>query len=93
MPRKLAGFLVSGAFVLASGAALGHHSFAMFDQQNLIELEGAVKEFRYSAPHAFIILDVSRRTALPKLGSSKVSVRARSRARDGRARPSAPAIR
>jgi hypothetical protein len=58
MPRKLAGFLVSGAFVLASGAALGHHSFAMFDQQNLIELEGAVKEFRYSAPHAFIILDV-----------------------------------
>jgi hypothetical protein len=58
MPRKLAGFLVSGVFVVASGAALGHHSFAMFDQQNLIELEGVVKEFRYSAPHAFIILDV-----------------------------------
>ena len=58
MPRKLAGFLVSGAFVLASGAALAHHSFAMFDQQNLIELEGVVREFRYSAPHAFISLDV-----------------------------------
>jgi Family of unknown function (DUF6152) len=60
MRPNLAGVLVGGALVVASGAAMGHHSFAMFDQQNLIELEGVVKEFRYSAPHAFIILDVKQ---------------------------------
>src|SRR2546427_10528995 len=49
-----------GAFLGASWSAMGHHSFAMFDQQNLIELEGVVKEFRYSAPHVFIILDVKQ---------------------------------
>ena len=60
MRQNLAGLLVSGAFVAASGSAMAHHSFAMFDQQNLIELEGVVKEFRYSAPHAFIILEVKQ---------------------------------
>jgi hypothetical protein len=60
MRPNLAGVFVGGALVVASGAAKGHHSFAMFDQQNLIELEGVVKEFRYSAPHAFIILDVKQ---------------------------------
>jgi hypothetical protein len=60
MRPNLASVLVTGALVVASGAAMAHHSFAMFDQQNLIELEGVVKEFRYSAPHAFIILDVKQ---------------------------------
>jgi len=60
MPRKLTCFLICGALVVARGAAMAHHSFAMFDQQNLIDLEGVVKEFRYSAPHAFIILDVKQ---------------------------------
>jgi hypothetical protein len=60
MRRKLAGLLVSGAFVVASGPAMGHHSFGMFDQQNLIELEGVVQEFRYTAPHVFIILNVKQ---------------------------------
>jgi hypothetical protein len=32
----------------------------MFDQQNPIDLEGVVQEFRYSAPHVFIILAVKR---------------------------------
>ena len=60
MRPNLGGVLVAGALVVASGAALAHHSFAMFDQQNLIDLEGVVKEFRYSAPHAFIILEVKQ---------------------------------
>ena len=32
----------------------------MFDQDHLIDLEGVVKEFRYSAPHVFIIMDVKQ---------------------------------
>ena len=60
MRGTLAGLLVSVACVAASGTAVGHHSFAMFDQQNPIDLEGVVQEFRYSAPHVFIILAVKQ---------------------------------
>src|SRR5215472_7185597 len=41
---------VSFAFVAASGAVLAHHSFAMFDQENPIELEGVVQEFKFTSP-------------------------------------------
>ena len=36
----------------------GHHSFAMFDQEHPIDLVGVVKDWKYTAPHAFIILEV-----------------------------------
>ena len=48
----------AGALLATSGAVLGHHSFAMFDQQNPIEVVGTVTEFRYSSPHIYIYLDV-----------------------------------
>jgi hypothetical protein len=41
-----------------AGAAMAHHSFAMFDQENPIELEGIVQEFKYTSPHTFILLQV-----------------------------------
>jgi len=51
--------LLAGAALLAMGGiALAHHSFAMFDQENPVELNGTVKEWKYTAPHAFIILEV-----------------------------------
>jgi hypothetical protein len=43
---------------VASGAALAHHSFAMFDQEHPIEISGTVVEFRYTSPHSFILVDV-----------------------------------
>jgi hypothetical protein len=55
---KLAALLVSSALALMSGAALAHHSFAMFDQDNPIELEGTVQEFKFASPHSFILLRV-----------------------------------
>jgi len=39
---------------------LAHHSFAMFDQENPIELEGVVQEFKFTSPHTFIILQVKQ---------------------------------
>jgi Family of unknown function (DUF6152) len=48
------------AFLAVSGPAIAHHSFAMFDQKNEVELEGVVQEFRYVAPHTFIILSVKQ---------------------------------
>lgn len=58
MRRQLVALLASGAFVAASGAVMAHHSSAMFDQANPIELEGTVQEFKYISPHAFILLQV-----------------------------------
>lgn len=55
---KLAALLVSSALALMSGAALAHHSFAMFDQDNPIELEGTVQQFKFTSPHSFILLRV-----------------------------------
>ena len=42
------------AVLLAAGAALAHHSFAMFDQTKTVPLTGAVKELRWTNPHVFI---------------------------------------
>lgn len=44
-----------------STPAWAHHSFAMFDQAHEVDLEGAVQEFRYVAPHTFIILTVKQK--------------------------------
>jgi hypothetical protein len=49
------------ALLAAIGPAKAHHSFAMFDQANEIDLEGVVKEFKYVAPHTFIVLDVMQK--------------------------------
>ena len=58
MTRPLAAILAAGA-VLAALPALAHHSFAMFDQTKLMTLDGTVREFQWTNPHAFIELDVT----------------------------------
>jgi hypothetical protein len=60
--------LVGAALIAMGGMALAHHSFAMFDQEHPIELSGTVKDWKYTAPHAFIILEVKDE----KDGSSQV---------------------
>jgi hypothetical protein len=58
MKSYLAPLFASGALVAMASAALAHHSFAMFDQEHPLQLSGTVKEYRYTSPHTFIILDV-----------------------------------
>ena len=58
MKAKLAAVIGFGALAATSGAVLAHHSFAMFDQENPIELVGTVKEFKFTSPHTFILLKV-----------------------------------
>jgi hypothetical protein len=60
MGRKLTAFLVAGGLIALGGAAIAHHSFAMFDQENPIELAGAVQEFKFTSPHTFILLKVNK---------------------------------
>ena len=58
MKSHLALLLVSGALVATSGAVMAHHSFAMFDQEHPMEVTGVVKDYKYTSPHTFIILDI-----------------------------------
>ncbi len=37
-----------------TASALAHHSFAMFDQQKTITMQGTVKEFEWTNPHAWL---------------------------------------
>jgi len=51
--------LLAGAALLAAGAAFAHHSFAMFDRDKEVVLNGTVREFQWTNPHAFIEVDVA----------------------------------
>jgi hypothetical protein len=58
MRRPLFAALTGGAVLALAGGAMAHHSFAMFDQENPVELEGTVQEFKYTSPHSYILLEV-----------------------------------
>lgn len=58
MKSYLAAACAGAVLVAFTGAAVAHHSFAMFDQDHPLELVGTVKEFKYTSPHSFIILEV-----------------------------------
>ena len=40
--------------VLAAAPAMAHHSFAMFDNQKTVVLDGTVKEFQWTNPHSWV---------------------------------------
>ncbi len=40
----------------AAGPVAAHHSFAMFDMQKSVKLEGTVKEYQWTNPHVWIQL-------------------------------------
>ncbi len=45
--------------LLAGGAALSaHHSGTMFDETKEISVQGVVKEFQYTNPHSWLLIDV-----------------------------------
>jgi hypothetical protein len=50
--------LVGGALAAMGGAAMAHHTFAMFDQEHPMDIEGTVQEFKYISPHCYILLEV-----------------------------------
>jgi Family of unknown function (DUF6152) len=58
MRRQPLAVLAGAAFMVTSGVTMAHHSFAMFDKDNPIDLEGIVQEFKYINPHSFILLRV-----------------------------------
>ena len=59
--RACAALAACGALgaAAAGSPALAHHSFAMFDYNNRITLNGTVVSFQWTNPHAFIELAVA----------------------------------
>jgi hypothetical protein len=50
---------LAGVSLFAFAApALAHHSFAMFDQTKTVEMQGTVKEFQWTNPHSWLIVNV-----------------------------------
>ncbi len=50
--------LMAAYVIFGAGNSLAHHSFAMFDTDNPVELIGTVREFKYTNPHTFVVLEV-----------------------------------
>ena len=57
MHGRFIGCVATGALMLAS-PAMAHHSFAMFDRDRQVTLEGTVHDFQWTNPHAWIEVDV-----------------------------------
>ncbi len=53
-------------FLLLPGTTYAHHSFAMFDNNNQILLQGTVTHFQWTNPHVYIELEVKEKDATVK---------------------------
>jgi hypothetical protein len=47
------------AIIVLTGSAAAHHSATMFEQTRTITVEGVVKEFQYTNPHSWLLVDVT----------------------------------
>jgi hypothetical protein len=58
--NALAGSVVGAALLLvAATGAWAHHSATMFEQTKTITVEGVVKEFQWTNPHSWLLVDVT----------------------------------
>lgn len=48
-----------GAVVVVASVVAAHHSPIIFDRTRQVKLNGVVKEFRWSNPHSWILIDVA----------------------------------
>jgi len=62
MKFKVLGLACAAAAIYAV-PALAHHSFAMFDAEKVTTISGEVKEFQWTNPHAWIMLNVGDKAA------------------------------
>ena len=60
--RRLGVFRSAAAGVMAAVAAsaAAHHSFAMFDPQHPVTLEGTVESWEFTNPHSWLVLLVMK---------------------------------
>ena len=60
---RIAALLGAGAMAVMAVPLVAHHSGAMFEKVKTITVEGVVKEFQYTNPHSWLLVDVTTKTA------------------------------
>ena len=56
--RKILGCAFSAIVLLTAAPSFAHHSAVMFDDTKEITVTGTVKEFQYTNPHSWLLVDV-----------------------------------
>ena len=51
--------IIVATLLMVAGSASAHHSATMFEQTKTITVEGVVKEFQFSNPHSWLLVDVT----------------------------------
>src|SRR5437773_8220302 len=59
--RVITALLSIGPLIAMSVPALAHHSGAMFEKEKTITVEGVVKQFQYTNPHSWLLVDVKNK--------------------------------
>jgi hypothetical protein len=60
MTRAIAtAMLTVAALVFSRGTVIAHHSAAMFDDKKTVTVQGVVKEFQFTNPHSWLLVDVT----------------------------------
>jgi hypothetical protein len=58
--RRAAQCVLAGVVItMAAIPGQAHHSAAMFEEKKTITLEGVVKEFQFTNPHSWLLVDVT----------------------------------
>ncbi len=52
--------IVGAAALAAAGPAAAHHSFASFDLERIVRIDGVVAQVQWTNPHAWVEVDVTR---------------------------------
>ena len=58
---RIAALLGAGAMAVMAVPLVAHHSGAMFEKVKTITVEGVVKEFQYTNPHSWLLVDVKNK--------------------------------
>lgn len=53
---KFKALILTGIVLAYAPPALAHHSFAMFDAEKKMTLDGTIKEFQWTNPHSWILI-------------------------------------
>jgi len=56
--KRIIGCLLPAAFGALTLPAVAHHSAVMFDDAKEVTVTGTVKEFQYTNPHSWLLVDV-----------------------------------
>lgn len=59
MKNKAVPPIVVSALILSAGSSWAHHSMPMFDYETTVVYESVVKEFQYTNPHSWLVVDVT----------------------------------